>query len=97
MTDLMFLVSRPESAATLAGLARACRKRGTRWACFFTSGGVRVLADPAVVELLAGASRAVACEYSWERYMGHARCPVELGSQTGNSALAAATRRIISL
>ncbi len=97
MTDLMFLVSRPDSGQTLAALMRACRRRGTTWSCFFTSAGVRTLADRGVVDLLACASKAVACEYSWVRHMGHAQCPVELGSQTGNSALAAEAAKIISL
>ncbi|MDA8363821.1 MAG: hypothetical protein M0Z84_08415 [Gammaproteobacteria bacterium] len=97
MTDLMFLVSRPDAGPTLAALMRACRRRGVSWACFFTNAGVRVLLDRGVVGQLGCASRAVACEYSWERHMGHSQCPVELGSQTGNSALAAETAKIISL
>ncbi len=97
MTDLMFLVSRPDSGPTLAALMRACRRRGVSWACFFTNTGVRTLLDRAVVEQLGCASRAMACEYSWQRHMNHAQCPVELGSQTNNSALAAEAAKIISL
>ncbi len=97
MTDLMFLVSRPDAGATLAALMRACRRRGTSWACFFTNEGVRTLTDREVLELLACASKSVACEHSWTRYMGNERCPVDLGSQTGNSALAAEAVKIISL
>ncbi len=97
MTDLMFLVSRPDSGPTLAALMRACRRRGASWSCFFTNEGVRTLTDYGLVELLACASKAMACEYSWVRHMGRAPCPVELGSQTGNSAMAAETAKIISL
>ncbi|MHB8347915.1 MAG: hypothetical protein ACYDHM_12180 [Acidiferrobacterales bacterium] len=93
----MFLVSRPDSGPALAALMRACQRRGASWSCFFTNEGVRTLTDHGVVQLLAGASKAVVCEYSWVRHMGHAQCPVELGSQTGNSALAAETAKIISL
>ncbi|MDA8094201.1 MAG: hypothetical protein M0T84_09885 [Betaproteobacteria bacterium] len=97
MMDLMFLVSRPDAGRMLAPLMRACRRRGVSWGCFFTNAGVRVLLDSNVVEQLGCASKAIACEFSWERHMGHARCPVELGSQTGNSALVAETAKIISL
>ncbi|MDE2089681.1 MAG: hypothetical protein KGJ12_06650 [Gammaproteobacteria bacterium] len=97
MTDVLFIVSRPESGPILAALIQACRRRGASWACFFTNTGVKTLANGKVTGLLACAVKAVACEYSWERYMGGAKCPAELGSQTSNSALAAESVKIVSL
>jgi hypothetical protein len=97
MTDILFIVSRPQSGRILAGLMGACRRRGTSWSCFFTNDGVRTLADGAVSALLPHADKAVTCEYSWDRFMGGAPCPTELGSQTANSAMTAESLRIISL
>ncbi len=97
MTDILFIVSRPQSGAILAALMGACRRRGKSWSCFFTSRGVEILSDGAVTDLLPHADKAVACEYSWERFNGARPCPTELGSQTDNSALAAVSARIISL
>jgi hypothetical protein len=56
-----------------------------------------VLADAAVVTAIEAAGRAVACEKSWEEYMGGAACPVELGSQTVNSALMGEAEKVISI
>jgi len=97
VTDVLFLVSRPEAAPILAPLMRACGRRGARWACFFTGLGVKAAADPAVCKLLLRAERAVICEHSWRRFMEDAPCPAEFGSQTENSALAQDAARIVSL
>lgn len=97
MTDVLIIVSRPESGPILAALMRACQRRGVNWSCFFTNTGVMTLVDSRVMTILGCAVRAVACEYSWQRYMGDAGCPVELGSQTNNSGLAAEAVKIISL
>ena len=44
-----------------------------------------------------GAAKAAACEVSWERYMGDQSCPVEIGSQTNNSAMVGDADKIVSL
>ncbi|HVB49389.1 MAG TPA: hypothetical protein VNF69_13470 [Burkholderiales bacterium] len=97
IADLLFVVSTDRGAGPLAGLADACRRRGTRWACFFTNDGVKLLADDAVRSATQGSARAVACEHSWARFMGAAACPVELGSQTDHSALVACAARVVAL
>ncbi len=95
--DLLFVVSTDRGAGPLAGLAAACRRRGARWACFFTNDGVKLLAEEGVRAAMQGAAREVACEHSWERFMGGTACPVELGSQTDHSALVARAARVVSL
>ena len=97
IAELLFVVSTDRGAGALAGLAAACRRRGARWACFFTADGVRLLAEERVRAATHGAARAVACEHSWGRFMGEAACPVELGSQTDHSALVARAARVVSL
>ena len=44
-----------------------------------------------------GAARAVVCEESWHRFCPDSPCPVELGSQTVNSALMGEAQRVVSL
>lgn len=95
--ELMIIVSSREASPILAGLARACNRRGLEWACFCTSHGVQVLGDHGVRQALEKATNSMACELSWSRYMGDARCPVELGSQTEHSALAGRAARVVSL
>jgi hypothetical protein len=95
--DVMFHVAHAQAARLLAGLARACTRRATVFACFFTHDGVKVLDDPEVREAIAGAARAAACRHAWERFCGARACPVELASQTASSALAAKAARVISL
>jgi len=94
--DLLFVVSTDCSARVLLPLARACRRGGVAWGCFFTNDGVKLLADANVTGLMAEAVRAVACEYSWHRFMGASSCPVELGSQTDHSALVADAATVVS-
>ncbi len=94
--DVLFLVSRPESEPMLRGLLGACARRKARCACFFTGPAAVLAADPEIGALLREGPRSAVCEYSWERF-GHGDCPMHLGSQTDNSAMAAAARRIVSL
>lgn len=96
MIAILFHVTTEGGARILLPLAQACRRRGHPFAAFFTHEGVRGLADPDVVSALQDA-RAVVCEESWRRYAAHTPCPVELGSQTINSALVAEARRVVSL
>ena len=80
-----------------APLARACNRARIRWGVFFTNDGVCTLNDGALAEAMSGASRAVACQESWNRFVPDRDCPVELGSQTDNSALIAEAEHILSL
>lgn len=95
--ELLMLVTCAESGAIAGGLAQACNRAGISWGVFFTNDGVRNLVDAGLAEAMAGASRAVACQESWNRFLPEADCPVELGSQTDNSALLAEAHRIVSL
>ncbi len=95
--EILLHVTTPEGARMGAALARACARAGISWGCFLTNDGVRALADPAVVAALRPATRAAACEHSWHRHMNKIPCPVELGSQTNNSALMAEARHVVSL
>lgn len=94
--DILFHVATEGGTQVLLPLARACRRRGHAFAAFFTHEGVRGLLDAELQAALAGA-RAVVCEESWHRFCGKAACPVELGSQTANSALMGEAGRVVSL
>lgn len=95
--DVMYLVSSAEAVPVLLPLLRASRRRGVTWGCFFTDAGVQVLDSDEVRELMSCAAKAVACELSWERYRQGRHCPIEIGSQTNHSAMAAEARHILSL
>ena len=94
---ILFEVSTPRAVALLCSLAEACNRKKVAWACFFTNDGVQCLDEPAVETIVATAAAAVACEFSWEHYMGGRDCPVESGSQTHNSRLLGDVERVISL
>jgi hypothetical protein len=95
--NILFEVSSGDAADVLVPLARACDRNAVAWSCFFTGDGVKTLARDDVLATVAGAAKAAACEVSWERYMGEKPCPVEIGSQTNNSAMVGDTDKIISL
>ncbi|NNG12953.1 MAG: hypothetical protein HKM88_06855 [Halobacteria archaeon] len=95
--NILFEVSSGDAADVLVPLARACDRNAVAWSCFFTGDGVKALARDDVLATVAGAAKAAACEVSWERYMGEKPCPVEIGSQTNNSAMVGDTDKIISL
>lgn len=95
--DVLFHVSTPEGARILLALAAACARARRSFACFFTHDGVLALGNPALLAALAGATRAVACEDSWQRFGAGLPCPVELGSQTTNSALVGEAGRVVSV
>ena len=94
--EILFLVSRPESAPLLRAFLRACVRRQIEWSCFFTGPAAALALDPDISPLLKGSTGSAVCEYSWERF-GSGHCPIALGSQTDNSALAATAHRIVSL
>lgn len=95
--EVLILVTCRDAAAIAAPLAQSCTRAGISWGAFFTNDGVEALQDTAVAGAMAGASRAVACQESWNRYLPERACPVELGSQTDNSAMLADAERIVSL
>jgi hypothetical protein len=94
---ILFEVTSGKAAKVLVPLARACNRNSISWACFFTGNGVKNLSDEDVKEIITGAVKAVACEVSWEQYMGDDTCPVETGSQTNNSALVGETEKVVSI
>jgi len=94
---ILFEVTSGDAACVLVPLARACDRNAVTWSCFFTGDGVKTLARDDVIATIAEATRAAACEVSWERYMGDQPCPVEIGSQTNNSALVGDADKIVSL
>jgi hypothetical protein len=94
---ILFEVSSGDAASVLVPLARACDRNAVIWSCFFTGDGVKTLARDDVIATIAGAAKAAACEVSWERYMGDQPCPVEIGSQTNNSAMVGDVDKIVSL
>jgi hypothetical protein len=94
---ILFEVSSGDAASVLVPLARACDRNAVTWCCFFTGDGVKTLAHDDVLATIARADKAAACEVSWERYMGDEPCPVEIGSQTNNSAMVGDVDKIVSL
>ena len=94
---ILFEVSSGDAASVLVPLARACDRNAVTWSCFFTGDGVKTLTRDDVLATVAGAAKAAACEVSWERHMGDQACPVEIGSQTNNSAMVGDTDTVISL
>ena len=94
--DMLFHVTTEGGAKLLLPLALACRRGPHAFGAFFTHEGVRGLASPDLQAALRGA-RAVVCEESWHRHCADSVCPVELGSQTVNSALMGQARHVVSL
>jgi hypothetical protein len=97
MLDLLLVVSTDRAAELLVPLAAAARRRNTVLGCFFTNDGVKLLGNEAVRAAIEAAGAAIACEHSWGRHMGDARCPVELGSQTDHSALVARAAKVVAI
>ncbi len=94
---ILFHVATGDGARFLLPLALACRRGGHAFGVFLTHEGVRGLDDARLQSALRDATRAVVCEESWHRFCPGAPCPVELGSQTVNSALVGQAQRIVSL
>ena len=94
---ILFEVTSCDAASVLVPLACACDRNAVTWSCFFTGDGVKNLARDDVLGTVAWAVNAAACEVSWERYMGDQPCPVEIGSQTNNSAMVGDNDMVISL
>jgi len=94
---ILFHVATEDGARFLLPLAQACRRGGHAFAVFLTHEGARGLNDARLQAALRDAARAVVCEESWHRFCPGAQCPVELGSQTVNSALMGEAQRVVSL
>ena len=95
--DVLLHISAAKAAAIAGPLARALDRSGAAWGCFLTNDGVRALEDAGFATAIRGAARAVVCEHSWDLHGGGGDCPVELGSQTVNSALMEDAARVVSL
>ncbi len=95
--EFLFVVTTPDAIHILAPLARACQRQGVGWACFFTNDGVRVLEQEKLRTIILDATRAVACEYSWEKFRAGHTCPIELGSQTDGSLMIGEADKVVSL
>ncbi len=95
--EILVHVSSAAAAPLARPLVEACGRAGIAWGCFLTNDGVRLLADPGFAAALAGAARAAVCEHSWQAHMPGHDCPIELGSQTVNSALMAEAGKVVSL
>lgn len=95
--EILLHISTAEAGPVARPLAEACRRAGIAWGCFLTNDGVRLLDDAGFAAALGGAARAAVCEHSWQAHMPGRDCPVELGSQTVNSALMAEAAKVVSL
>jgi len=95
--ELLLLITNPEAGPIAGGLAGASHRAGIDWAVFLTNDGVKILADDTVAAALQKARRAIVCQDSWAMYMPGHRCPLELGSQTNNSALVSQAAHVVSL
>ena len=95
--DVLLHISTADAVAIVAPLARALNREGADWGCFLTNDGVRAIEDAAFLAACAQATRVAVCEHSWDIFMPGRACPVELGSQTINSALMGETARVVSL
>ena len=95
--DVLVIVTTRSAGSVLIPLGEALGRRRVCWGAFFTNDGVETLQDEKVVGALASGERAVVCQESWNLHLPGVECPVELGSQTNNSALVAAAERIVSL
>lgn len=95
--DILFHVTTHGGGQLLASLAQAATRAQYQFGVFFTHEGVLGLKDEALQSALVGATKAVVCEESWHRFCHDAHCPVEMGSQTSNSAMMGEAERVVSL
>lgn len=95
--DILFHVGTREGSRFLLPLALACHRGGHEFGAFFTHEGVYGLKNKNLHTALRNAARAVVCEESWHKFCSDLTCPVELGSQTVNSALMGEAAHVVSL
>lgn len=95
--DVMVMITTRDSGRIAVPLMQALSRAGATWGCFFTNDGVELLLDDACRTAVKSAQRAVTCEHSWVAASIGGACPVELGSQTINSAMMTEAGRVVSL
>ncbi len=96
--EVMVHVTSRKAGFIAVPIMRALGRGSIDWACFVTNDGAELLRQPAFLEALGTAGRAVVCEHSWEQSGGNAdSCPMERGSQTINSTMMADAERLVSL
>ena len=95
--DVLIIVSSDAAGPILLPLAKAFDRAGAAWGAFFTHRGVTLLTDAAIAEAVSRADAVVACQDSWQHQLGDVACPVQLGSQTNNSAMVGEAGRVVSL
>lgn len=95
--DILFHVGTRDGTRFLLPLALACHRGGHAFGAFFTHEGVYGLKDEHLHAALRNAARAVVCKESWQKFCSGLICPVELGSQTANSALMGEAAHVVSL
>ena len=95
--EILLHITTPDAVRIATPLGQALARQGVAWGCFLTNDGVKLLGDPAFIDAGSSALRLVVCEKSWETHMSDRECPVEMGSQTINSALMAEAHKVVSL
>ena len=95
--DVMLTITTRESGPIAVPLMQALSRAGVTWGCFFTNDGVELILDDVCQMAVKSAQRAVICEHSWAGASIGGDCPVELGSQTINSAMMTEAGRVVSL
>ena len=96
--------TRRRAAAQLTGRADAQARSGVLLAaCALAALAPRLAAQSEDAaqriarEVVPQVERAVVCEDSWHKFCPGLHCPVEAGSQTGNSALMGEAKKVVSL
>ena len=95
--DILFHVGTAAGGRLLYPLLLAAGRADCRCGAFFTHEGVLGLRDTDLAAVMVQVERAVACEESWHKFCPGLHCPVEAGSQTGNSALMGEAKKVVSL
>lgn len=94
---LLFVIANSKCKSALIGLIGACERKDQAFLCFFTGDGVTLLDDAELQTGLAGAERAVVCEFSWEQFAPDRQPPIEQGSQTDHSSMVGTASHVVSL
>lgn len=96
--DVMVHLTTRDSGVIALALMHALERAGTSWECFVTNDGAELLKNGDIIAAMNVGNRAVVCEKSWDKLDNKpANCPIELGSQTINSAMMANAARVVSL
>ena len=95
--DILFHIGTAAGGRLLYPLLLAAARAGCRCGAFFTHEGVLGLRDADLAKALGRIERATVCEESWHTFCPGVHCPVEAGSQTTNSAMMGAAKKVVSL